>query len=353
MRNVFLRPAREDFARDAAASGGEVASVTAAALLGRRRALGIAAGGALWAGLAGLSGCAEPAPPLKVGTIVFPGYEFLFLARETSLFKAEEVRLVELLSSTDNLRLVEESRLDAATLTVDEVMATRAKGVDLRIVAVLDVSEGADAVMARAGITQPAHLRGRRIAVEDNAMGVVMLDAVLQAASLRVEDVVKVPITADQSVMMFQAEKVDAVVTFEPWVSQLEALGAARVYDSARVPERIVDVLAVRQEVLVKRPKAVARLVAAHYEALALFRRDPVQASRLMAPRLQLTPEEVPASFRGLRLPDAAACREMLRPGGRFEGTVQALQKLMVERRLLERSVSFGQLVDTRFLPAT
>ena len=182
-------------------------------------------------------------------------------------------------------------------------------------------------------------------------MGVVMLDAVLQAASLRVEDVVKVPFTADQSVMMFQSEKVDAVVTFEPWVSQLEALGAVRVYDSTRVPDRIVDVLAVRQEVIVKRPKAVARLVAAHYQALALYRRDPVLASKLMAARLQLTPQEVPSSYRGLRLPDAAACREMLRPGGRFDGTVQALQQLMVERRLLERSASFEQLVDARFLP--
>ena len=224
--------------------------------LARRRWLAGAAGAAM---LAGLSGCGDPEPPLKVGTIIFPGYEFLFLARELGLFKTEEVRLVELLSSSDNLRLMEESRLDAATMTVDEVMATRAKGVDLRIVAVLDVSAGADAVMARAGVSGPEQLRGRRVGAEDGAMGAVLLEAVLQAGGLRVEDVVKVPITADQSVMMFQAEKVDAVVTFEPWVSQLEALGAVRVYDSTRVPDRIVDVLAVRQEVIVKRPKDVAR----------------------------------------------------------------------------------------------
>jgi hypothetical protein len=42
----------------------------------------------------------------------------------------------------------------------------------------------------------------------------------------------------------------------------------------------------------------------------------------------------------------------MFRPGGRFDGTVQALQKLMVERRLLARSASLEQLVDARFLPA-
>jgi NitT/TauT family transport system substrate-binding protein len=318
---------------------------------GRRQWLAHAAGATGAALLSGLAGCAEPVAALKVGTIVFPGYEFLFLARELGVLGPREVRLVELLSSSDNLRLMEEGRLDAMTATVDEVMATRAKGVDLRIVAVLDVSEGADAVMARAGLQRPEQLRGRRIAVEDSAMGMVMLDAVLRAASLRVEDVIKLPFTPDQSLIVFQSEKVDALVTFEPWVSQLEALGAVRVYDSTQVPDRIVDVLVVRQDVLADRPKDVQRLVAAHFKALAHYRSDPAQASRLMAPRLQMVPEQVASAFRGLRLPDSAANRELLKPGGRFAGTFHQLQKLMMERGLMGQSVSFEQLVDPRFLP--
>ena len=164
MRDVFDRPASDACPAPVAPVLVASASAEPAVSTPRRRALGLAAGSALWASLGVLSGCGDPDPPLKVGTIVFPGYEFLFLARESGQLKPEEVRLVELLSSTDNLRLVEENRLDAATLTVDEVMATRAKGVDLRIVAVLDVSEGADAVMARAGIATPEQLRGRRVA---------------------------------------------------------------------------------------------------------------------------------------------------------------------------------------------
>lgn len=310
------------------------------------------AGAAAAAAVACLSGCGDPQPPLKVGTIVFPGYEFLFLAREWGLLPTRDVRLIELLSSSDNLRLMEEGRLDAATCTLDEVMAVRARGLDLRIVAVLDVSAGADAVMARAGIGKPEDLRGRRIGAEDTAMGAVLLDAVLQAASLRAEDVVKVPITADQSVTMFQSSLLDAVVTFEPWVSQLEALGAVRVFDSTQVPDRIVDVLAVRGDVIAKRPESVRQVVAAHFDAQARFRVDEKAACDLMAPRLQLSPQEVPSSFRGLRLTDPATNRTMLRPGGRFDQVARDLQKVMVERRLLERSVPFESLSDPRFLPA-
>jgi NitT/TauT family transport system substrate-binding protein len=318
-------------------------------VLDRRRALARLAAPVLALAVAG---CEDPQPPLRVGTIVFPGYEFLFLAREKGWLDPRQVRLIELLSSTDNLALMEEGRLDAATLTIDEVIATRSKGVDLRIVAVLDISDGADAVMARAGLDRPPLLRRRRVGVEDRAMGVVMLDAVLQAAGLRVEDIVKIPMTVDQTVTMFQAEQLDAVVTFEPWVGRLEALGAVRLFDSTRIPDRIVDVLAVRAEVLQKRPAEVRHLVAAHFTAQDHFRRDGPGAGALLAPRLQVAPDDVAASFRGLRLPDVVANREVLRAGGRFDEAVQAIQRVLVERRILPRAVPIDGLVDTRFLPA-
>jgi NitT/TauT family transport system substrate-binding protein len=314
----------------------------------RRRSLAALAACGL---LPWLAGCGEPDAPLNVGTIVFPGYELLFLAREAGLLSGTQVRLVELLSSTDNLRLMEEGRLDAATLTIDEVLGLRARGIDLRIVAVLDVSDGADALMARGGISTLAELKGRRVGVEDSAMGAVMYDAVLRAAGLHLEDVVKVPITADQAVSVFRAEQVDAVIAFEPWVAQLESMGAVRLFDSARIPDRVVDVLAVKAEVIRRRAAAVQHLVNAHFAGLARFRADPGASAPLLAPRLQIEPSEVPAAFKGLRLPDAQGNREVLRDGGRFHLAVRSLQAVMIERRLLASGIPLDALVDTRFLP--
>ncbi len=54
--------------------------------------------------LAILGGCAEePAPPIRIGTNPWPGYEFLHLADELGYFEEEgvEVRLVELTSNGD------------------------------------------------------------------------------------------------------------------------------------------------------------------------------------------------------------------------------------------------------------
>ncbi len=57
--------------------------------------------------------CSEPVPPLRVGTIVFPGYELMFMARELGMLDEHSVRLVELMSSTDNLRALAAEQIEA------------------------------------------------------------------------------------------------------------------------------------------------------------------------------------------------------------------------------------------------
>jgi NitT/TauT family transport system substrate-binding protein len=329
--------------------------------LPRRRALRAAGALGVCVSLGGLLACGSPPPPLKVGTVLHPACELLFLARELGLLRARDIRLVELLSRADSLRLLEEGGLHACVLRLDEFMRCRADGQDLRIVCVLSVSEGADAVMARPGLTQPSHLRGMRIAVEDISQGMALLQPMLAAASLRMDEVVRVPVGAGQGVAQFRAATVDAVVATEPWVSQLEALGAQRVFDSTFVPQRFVKVLAVRSPVLQAHPEPVRQLVAAHFAALKRFEQDPSKAQELMAPRLRAyleafqgqdaTAAQLAQGFRGHRLPSADAQLGLLRPGGGVDLAQQAVQQGLVQQRQLEQVLPLQDLLDTRFLP--
>lgn len=269
---------------------------------------------ALLAAIAGstlLAGCAPPKIPLRVGTIVFPGYELVFLARALGWLQPHLVRLIELQNSGDSVRALAAGKLDAAFLTMDEVMAARADGVDLRAVLVLDTSDGADQVLARPGITMSG-LAGHRIAAENNSVGALMMASLLDAAGLGVDQVVKVPITQSRALEYFQKGLADVVVTAEPWVTPIKALGGHTIFDSSAVPDRIVDVLAVRADVLNTHGDALRHLVAKQFEALELFRRHPEQASPHLAPRLQMGPDHVLAAFAGLKLPDRAQNQAML-----------------------------------------
>ena len=315
----------------------------------RRRSLSYLAAAAA---LPWLAGCGDPPSPLNVGTIVSPGYELLFLAREQGLLPEPGIRLVELLSSTDNLRLLAAGRLQAATLTLDEVLTAQADGLDLRVVLVLDISAGADAVMARPHVRGLSDLAGKRIGVEDGAMGVMMFDALLGAAGLRLDQVRKVPITVNRSVKVYDSGQVDALVTFEPWVKRLEDRGAVRLFDSKAIPNRILDVLAVRADAIPAQTMAIKQLVAAHFEGRRLFLAAPAESAALIAPRLQLSAADVPDAYRGLLLPDLAENRNMLRPGGQLEQSVQEIQRVFLAAGVLRQPVPTAKLIDLQYLPA-
>lgn len=315
--------------------------------LSRRQVFGWALGAAL---AAPLTGCSPPLPPLRVGSIVFPGYELMFLARELGLLAPEAVRLVEMRSNTDVLRALGAGQLEAAALTLDELLSARADGVDLRVVLVLDISEGSDVVLGRPGIRRAADLKGRRIGVEDSAGGAVMLGALLDAAGLSVEQIHKVPITLNRSIEFYASGLLDAVVTAEPWAGTLEAQGAHRLFDSSAIPGLIVDVLAVRADAVERQLSALRRLVSAQFEALAAFQRNPEQVAPQLAPRLQVAPENVNAAFRGLKLPDAAQNRAWLQPGGQLQQSADSLMKMMVKQSLLKQAIDLRQLSDARGL---
>ncbi len=318
---------------------------------GRRRLLK----GVSWLTLAplaaSLAACRAPQPPLRVGSIVFPGYEFLFLARELGLLDAGELRLVEMTSSVDVLRALAVGQLEAAQLTLDEMLSANAEGLPLKVIAVLDISAGADVVVARAAIRRPEDLRGKRVGVEQGATGAVLLGAMLQAHGLRADEISKQPISLNTSAEAFDQDRLDAVVTAEPWASLLEAKGAHRLFDSSATPGLIVDVLVARPATLQARPQAVQALLSALFRAQDHHRRAPDVTAPLMAPRLQVRPDEVAAAFRGLDVPDLRHNREMLQPGGLLLQGAEHLQAFMLEQRLLRRTVPLADLVDARFLP--
>ena len=291
------------------------------------------------AGLGGIAGCARPVTALRIGSVVFPGYEFMFLAREMGVLDDAHVRLVELQSNSDTLRALAANQLDGAALTLDALLVARASGIPLHVVLILDASVGANAVMAHAPVDMQ-HLAGRRIGVEDSAMGGVMLNALLQAAGLPASQVSVVPVRLDRTEEVFRLGAVDAVITAEPWASRIGRAGGRRIFDSAALPGRIFDVLALRPEALETHADAVRYLIRGHFAAQDLFQRQPLVASEWMAPRLQMKPSEVANVYVGLQLPTAAQYRDWLRPGHwRLAGS------------LMPPDTAWSEWVDARFLP--
>lgn len=316
-------------------------------------------GGALClAALAG-AGCSAQPPPLRIGAHPWLGYELMFLAHARGLLRPDQLRLVEVPTATASLRALAAGTLEGAGLTLDEVLSARARGLMLRVVAVFDVSHGADVLLGSPDITSLPALRGRRVGVEHSATGALMLDAALQAGGLTPADVRMVPLAFDEHATALRNSQVDAVVTFDPARSQLLADGARLLFSSAQVPGLIVDVLAVRPEAVHSHGAHLRALVAGVLQARGLWQQDSAASAEGMAPRLQLPPAAVVQAFGQLQLPDLAANHRWLSgQTPELQATAERLLAVMQRAALLPPAAqplavlhADGVLADARFLP--
>jgi NitT/TauT family transport system substrate-binding protein len=288
-----------------------------------------------------------PRSPLKVGMNPWVGYDPLVLARERGLLDRSQVKVVELSSSSETLRHFRNRLLDGAALTLDETLRLADAGFDIRIVALLSTSAGADMVMARPDVTRPEQLRGRTIAVEKTTVAALMLQRVLQAGRLQPHEVQVSNMEASQHMAALRNGRVDAVVTYEPLAGALRAQGLRAIFDSRQMPGDIVDVLVVHASVLSERRDQLEALALGWRRGLHALLSEPAQSAQTLSEGVDLTPADYLATMQGLKFYGAREAQVLLggRPralGQQSEGLALTLQLM----GLIKDTPDWGRLLD-------
>ena len=110
---------------------------------------------------------ADREPPLRIGTGYWPSNELLFLAQDQGWLSPSEFRLVEFVDDGEVMRGFRNRAVEAAWLSMDEVLAVAQSGaVDPVILFLSDESRGGDAVVAQPDLITTADLKDRRVAAQ-------------------------------------------------------------------------------------------------------------------------------------------------------------------------------------------
>lgn len=298
-----------------------------------------------------LSACHSPEPQLRIGTNIWAGYEPLYLARNLGFYEDTRIKLVELSSASDVIHALRSGTLEGAALTLDEALTLLDDGIELRLILIMDFSAGADALLAKPEIDTLKALRGKRIAVENSAVGAILLDGALHAAELTATDIEIVSCTINEHINCYSS--VDAVVTFEPVRTKLLQQGAHQLFDSSQIPGRIADVLVVLKKTTASSPHSLAQLLAGYFKARAYLTAQPEEAAGRMAKRMGLSADEVLASYDGIRMLGLEENRQLLQGNpAQFEVTANDLARFMYDRKLIRNQLQVSKFVDSAFLPA-
>jgi NitT/TauT family transport system substrate-binding protein len=297
-----------------------------------------------------LAACSRDAEkPLRVGSNVWIGYEPVYLAREMGYFKGTDIHLIELRSATQVMDSLRTGNLEVAMLTLDELLTVMQDGVSLSVIAIMDISHGADVLLVRPGVTLET-LRGKRIGVENTALGAVVLEGALAKAGLTVEDIHIVPSRADDHEALYRKGKVDAVVSFEPMRTRLMKMGAQQIFDSSEIPNQIIDVMVVRTDIGDQHHQQLQKLIKSYFRGLDYLEKHPQEAIRQMAPRMHISAEELQQAYTGVELPTLSMTRSWL-DSDRLEKQAMFLEDLMIRSHLLDQRLQLKGLADPRYLP--
>lgn len=307
-------------------------------------------------GLAGiLAGCKTAPGPLLLAYHPWPGYAPLELVHSRELLPPEQFQVVATSNAQASIEAVRQGRAHGAALTLDEVLRARTQGLPLQIVAVLDISSGADVVFGRQRLSSLSELKGLRIGHEPEAVGELMLAGLLEAAGLDRTAITEVHLPLDQQEAAWLNGQIDALVTFEPVASRIQRAGAVRIFDSQRLPPDtlIADVLAVHADAVASHDAQLHSLMPTLLRGTRMLNIQNLDAQYRLAPWLNLPPEKVMKSFDGLRLTDWHENRRYL-VDSRKPLLLRAAERLnahMVERGMVPAAAPLEGLVNARFMP--
>lgn len=232
--------------------------------------------------------------PIKIGVFVYPGFGTFYIAKEKGLFQKYGVNVELVQVSADNwLPAVEGNKIQMITFTSDVMPILADSGVAAKQIFSTDLSYGADGLVVTNDIEKISDLKGKKVYVTYGYPGHFFFRYLASKNGLSHDDVELVNLNAEEVGSSFVAGKINAGVTYEPWLSKAKERKDGKVLVSSKdYPGIITDIVMARNDFVLNRRGDVKRVMIAFFEALDWWENNKSAGNAIAAKHFNLTPEE-------------------------------------------------------------
>ncbi|MEE9402493.1 MAG: ABC transporter substrate-binding protein [Desulfobacteria bacterium] len=305
--------------------------------------------------LGGLAACSQPKEPIKIGISAWAGVEPAELAARKGFYERRgvAVEMVRFSAYTDSIEAFRKGRVDADMQTFDDAIRLFAAGRQMKVVLFTDYSHGGDGIVAKTGIDSVADLRGKTVGVETGTVGHFSLLKAMDTVGLKEEDITIVSIPAWEIKQAFVAEKIDAGVTWEPYLSSTAKEGGGQVIITSRdYPKTIVTTMVVSDDLIAKRRDDVQKIVSAYFEAVRFIKEHPQEAYATMAKAEEISAEEFAHHAEGLQYIDLAGNKAAFGTAqdGELYPIGRDLAAFLYKKRVIKTQPDTNGLLDGSFV---
>ena len=295
-------------------------------------------------------------PCFRMAMNIWPGYSHhTFLALEKNLFEQEgvfvEVNLFgEYFDSLESFRV---DGFDAFFGAYSDAILLRAQGYPVKVVYVSDFSNGGDVIISQSEIKSFEDLRGKVIGVSKlNSFSHLFVLSLLIKNGLNESDVNIVEVEGVDVLDALNLGKIDAGHTMEPFQTMAINQGYNLLASSADIPNSIIDVLIVKEDVVNNNPKQIKRVVRALFKSERCLVERPYESYSYISEKTGISPYELNKELRGIKILTEQENRNI------FDKTIndslyakgEFIINFFIDKGMIEKPIDLDDLIDDEFV---
>ena len=295
--------------------------------------------------------------PFRIAIVTWVGYGPFYIAQEKGYYEEEgiDVKIVKIEDEGARRSAFTTGDVQGAINTIDALASGVPQGVPGKVIFKIDDSYGGDGIVARKEINNIADLKGKTVAYPKGLPSHFFLLYLLDKEGMSINDIVSRTMEAGDAGVAFVAKKVDAAVTWEPWLSKANETEHGHILlTSKESPGLIVDIFMISPATIKKRPEDVKKLMNAWFKAIKFVKKNPEESNEIMAKYLGVPKDDIAGMVQGIKFADY---EENLRYFGLKPGTKDEFSKVFEKageiwkgERVIEMPAKASDVLETSFL---
>ena len=273
---------------------------------------------------------------LKIGITTWPGFDVVRYAQTADLFKKHglTVELLQFENQQDSSRAVLRGALDAAFVSLWDVVQVDPGNDKPAVVMVTNISHGADGIVTQAALKSVESLRGKRVGAKLGTVNHLILLEALKLHHIKPAEVTIEDVSNESAVELMAGGKLDGAVIWEPLLGDTaKKIKGNIVYTTKELDSTVIDTL-VSSATRVKAKKAAfTKFASTWLDVMHAVDVEPQAVYEQVGKQIGQSGTAFGSDYAGLKKGDIHLQQQMFKQDGLKQALVQLTQLLKDDPR--------------------
>ena len=241
---------------------------------------------------------------IRIGVNAYPGTGAFYIAQEKGFFKKYGVDAEIVMLSVDNIaQSLASNDVQMLYMSTDYVSVLKDSGIEARQIFAPSISNGADGLVVTDDVRNLSDLKNKKIYLGFGFPSHLLLRYEMEKEGLDASNVKLVDMSPEDVGASFVSGRIDAGVTWQPWLSKAAERKQAKVLFTSRdIPGVIVDAAIVRVDTIENQREDLKNIMRAFFDAVEWWQSNSDEGNAIAAKTMSLTPAEFTPTLNTIKL---------------------------------------------------